>query len=307
MSNAKAQHQMVCALVQEYPDLTLELAELSGFDVSEYGQPVAVPASYPMPDGSTIEGDATVQFQGENGKARFFAQVEMQRKYGLGKLATLRAYYGGEVRRSQCGGHMYVLSPQEAETRKFRENDALYREELAYRASYLSGADLAPFAAPDRSLQARALAAAMTDMAREGVPPGARDLLLELHDHGKDLVADLFVKAMMEECADISELEVGMTDAAMDRLLTLPSFRDFVARREAETAAKTEAQTEVKTEIRVLKNSLKTYFAAKDDILSASALAVLRQCSDPDTLENWLERAYRGETSDQILGNGSAS
>jgi hypothetical protein len=258
MSNAKAQHQVICALVEEYPDLAQELAEL-----------------------------------GE------VAQVEMQRGYSLGKLTTLRAYHGGEVRRSRCGGHMFVLSPKASETLKFLENEALYHEKFQYRASYLSGVDLAPLAAPGRSLQARALAAAMTDMEKDGVPPGARDLVLELHGHGKDLVADLFVKALIEECADISPLEVGMTDVAMDRLLTLPSFRDLVARREAEAAAKAEGEG--------LKRALLTYFGMEGDTPSADALATLRACSDPAILENWLQRAYRGETSAQILGKGAAS
>jgi hypothetical protein len=43
------------------------------------------------------------------------------------------------------------------------------------------------------------------------------------------------------------------------------------------------------------------------DTPSADALATLRACSDPAILENWLQRAYRGETSAQILEKGAAS
>lgn len=307
MSSPTSQHQAVCALVEEYPDLARELAGVGEVPVPEHGRPVAVPTSYPMPDGSTVQGDAVVQFRGQDGRARFFAQVEMQNEYSPGKLATLRAYHGGEVRRSRCGGHMFVLSPKAAETRRFWENDALFREEFAFRASYLSGADLAPLSAPGRSLPARALAAAMTDMEKDGVPAGARDLLLELQGDGKDRVADLVFKAMIEKCADISDLEVGMTDAAMDRLLTLPTFRARITRREAEVAAKAEAEGEARGEARArvegLMDALLTYFAAKDDTPSTAGFAALRACDDPAILRSWLQRAYNGATSAQILEN----
>jgi hypothetical protein len=128
MSNAKAQHQVICALVEEYPDLAQELAELGEVAVPDHVRPVAAPTNYAMPDGSTVQGDAVVQFHGEDGKARFFAQVEMQRGYSLGKLTTLRAYHGGEVRRSRCGGHMFVLSPKASETQVPGERGPLPRD-----------------------------------------------------------------------------------------------------------------------------------------------------------------------------------
>lgn len=306
-------------LLEEWPELVKELAALDQVPVPDDVQPTAAPTSYPMPDGSTIHGDAVVRFQDGEGKARFFAQVEVQGEYNLGKLATIRAYHGGEVRRSMCGGHMWVLSPRAAETRRFRENDALYREEFAYRASYLSGADLAPLAGPGRSLAARALAAAVTDLERDGVPSGARDLLLELQHDKKDQVADLMFKAMIEKCADISDLEVGMTDAAMDRLLTLPTFRDFITRREAEVAAKAAARAKAEAEAEaakakaeaeaeaarakaeVLRDALLTYFASRGDNPSSEALAALEACVSQVTLQSWFNRACRGETSVQIL------
>lgn len=289
MSNPSSQHQAVCALVEEYPELVRELADLTGVIVPAQGRPVAAPTSYPMPDGSTIQGDATVHFPDQSGKPRFFAQVEMQNKYSLGKLATLRGYHGGEVRRSQCGGHTWVLSPKGSEARSFIENEALHREEYAFRASYVSGSDLAPFAAPHCPLSSRALAAVMTDLESDGVPCGARSLLLELQEDGKEHVADLIAKAMIEKCADLSDLEADMTDAAMDRLMTLPSFREFVSRRAA-TAQTSE-----------LRDALETYFASRGDTPSDDGFAVLEACDSPKTLRNWLHRAYNGETSSQIL------
>lgn len=149
---------------------------------------------------------------------------------------------------------MFVLSPKAAETRRFWENDALFRDEFAFRASYLSGTDLAPLAAPGRS-----------------------------------------------------DLEVGMTDAAMDRLLTLPTFRAYITRRETEVAAKAEAEGEARGEARALMegfmDALLTYFAAKGDTPSAAGFAALRACGDPAIMRSWLQRAYSGATSAQILEN----
>jgi hypothetical protein len=85
-----------------------------------------------------------------------------------------------------------------------------------------------------------------------------------------------------------------MFDAA-ERLMTLPTFRDLVARREAETAAKTVA------------DDLVDYFMEKRDTPSPDALGRIRGCTDPGVLKGWLRRAWRGETSAQIFDVASSS
>lgn len=152
----------------------------------------------------------------------------------------------------------------------------------------------------------------MTDMENDGMPRGARALLLELQGDGKDRVADLILTAMIEKCADISDLEVGMHDAAMNRLMTLPSFREAMERgiaerlaeREAKAAerlAEREALVEAKTRVADLRDVLLTYFTSRGDTPSDDELATLDACGNPTILRSWLQRAYNGETAAQIL------
>jgi hypothetical protein len=89
-----------------------------------------------------------------------------------------------------------------------------------------------------------------------------------------------------------------MSDAA-ERLMTLPTFRDLVARREAETVAKTAAKTAA--------DDLVDYFMEKRDTPSPDALGRIRGCTDPGVLKGWLRRAWRGETSAQIFDVASSS
>lgn len=295
-SNPSAQHQLFCMVIEEFPEVTAEFARLAGFEVPEYDEITAGPATYPMPDGSTVHGDTAVQFR-KGGTPVFFAQTEMQRRYTFDKLATLRTYHGAEVRRSRCAGVIFTISPEESEARKFQENDALYREELAFRAAYQSGTDLAPLADPGRPLSERVAAVAAADLRKHGVPSGTVSLMLQLRDIGKERVADQLSRSILEECSDISQLEEEVTDAAMDRLMTLPSFRDYIVKRNAESAAKAEVQSKLKT----LADVLVDYFSAQGDTPSAVALKAIRACDDPAILNSWLHRAYNGETSAQIF------
>lgn len=86
---------------------------------------------------------------------------------------------------------------------------------------------------------------------------------------------------------------------AAERLMTLPTFREFIEKREAETAAKTAARTAVKSAA----DSLVEYFMEKGETPSTEALARIRACVDPVVLKVWTRRAWRGETSAQIFGS----
>lgn len=101
--------------------------------------------------------------------------------------------------------------------------------------------------------------------------------------------------------ADFSDLEVGMTDAAMERLMALPTFRDFMERRMAEREALVEARVEAKTRVADLRDALLTYFTSTGDTPSDDELATLDTCGNPTVLRSWLQRAYKGETAAQIL------
>lgn len=89
---------------------------------------------------------------------------------------------------------------------------------------------------------------------------------------------------------------------AAERLMTLPTFREFIEKREAETAAKTAARTAAETAVKTAADSLVEYFMEKGETPSTEALARIRACADPVVLKVWTRRAWRGETSAQIFG-----
>jgi hypothetical protein len=97
MGNAKAQHQLVGAVVEMYPELAVRLDELTGAKHPAYDQLVPTSNTHPMQSGAAIETDTTVSLLLE-GKTRYFTQVEMQNEYEEGKVATVRAYHGSQVR-----------------------------------------------------------------------------------------------------------------------------------------------------------------------------------------------------------------
>jgi hypothetical protein len=86
-------------------------------------------------------------------------------------------------------------------------------------------------------------------------------------------------------------LEEAMSPDVLERLKTVPSFK---ARYDQ---AKAEGRAEGKAEV------LLRYFRARHDTPSASARAVIETCSDPALLDEWLDRAYAGETSAHIFGS----
>lgn len=89
-----------------------------------------------------------------------------------------------------------------------------------------------------------------------------------------------------------------MTAEPMDRLMEIPSFRDYVTQRNTETEAKAKSQTRLET----LAGNLVDYFTARSDTPSADALAIIHECGNAEILNSWLKRAYKGETSKQIFG-----
>lgn len=308
MANAKAQHQLVSALVDEFPQLAYPVTQIAGITLPEHDQVVPDSNTHQDPAGPPIETDATLRLL-RGGKPQQFLHVEMQRRYNFDKLATLHAYHGSEVRKAGCGGHVLVLSPQEAEAAKFRAADAAHHEELAYRGTYMSGADLAPLAGPGRPLPERALAAAMSDLRGKPVPPGARALLVELSELSK-LAADLYMKTILEECDGLAGLEAGMSDTARERLLTLPTFREW--HEETERHALQRGlnrgleqgiqQGKEEGELEALRTALTSYFASRSDTPSEPAITQIGACANPVTLRSWLTRAYNGETSAHIFG-----
>lgn len=90
---------------------------------------------------------------------------------------------------------------------------------------------------------------------------------------------------------------------ATERLLTLPSFRDLMAKKSAEAAAEAAAETAAKTSA----DTLIEYFMEKGDTPSSEALARIRSCSDLAVIKGWTRRARRGETSAQIFDGASGS
>lgn len=108
------------------------------------------------------------------------------------------------------------------------------------------------------------------------------------------------------ELADVE----NMSDAALERLLAIPTFRAWAERANAACNAEAEARGVAKGEVegkaKGRAEDLLTYFFAKSDSPSPNALAQIRGCTDPDTLNGWLHRAYHGETSAEIFDKPQA-
>jgi hypothetical protein len=330
MANAKAQHELVGVLVNLYPRLAVRLAEVTGEACPPHERVLAGPNTHQVRKAGKrgqVASDGTVHLLWDEKKCHFF-QVEMQRDYKWSKLATLRAYHGSEVRNAECGGHIFVLSPKTSVADSFRKAEEEARARLAFSASYLTGRDLQPLAADGRPFEERALAAAITDFSR-GITAGTVPMLLEMHEHS-ETVADLFLMAILEECPDESELGDALSELAMRRLESLPSFQRWAAQtaqriereateriereaterieREATERIEREAAKRVEREVAVAQTktviqSLQDYFTAKGDVPTLSALKLMRACTDLTVAQFWLKRAYAGETASQIFPN----
>jgi hypothetical protein len=107
---------------------------------------------------------------------------------------------------------VFVLSPKASVTRRFRTAEDAVGQALAFSVSYLSREQLSPLAEGERPFQERALAAALTDF-ENGISDMTVSILLEMRDHD-DNVAELFLRAILEECADQTKLEEALSDLA---------------------------------------------------------------------------------------------
>jgi len=315
MANAKAQHELVGVLVNLYPRLAVRLAEVTGEACPPHERVLAGPNTHRVrKEGKRgqVASDGTVHLLQDDKKCHFFP-VEMQRDYKWSKLATLRAYHGSEVRNAECGGHVFVLSPKPSVTDRFRKAEEEARARLAFSASYLTGGDLQPLAADGRPFEERALAAAITGFSG-GVASGTVPVLLEMREHN-ETVAGLFLTAVPEECPDESELGDALSEIAMRRLESLPSFQRWAAKtterieREAEAKVERVRREEAerhRREVAVVQTktviqSLLEYFTAKSDVPALHALESMNTCTDLITAQYWLKRAYAGETSAEIF------
>jgi len=299
MAKAGAQHQLIGILIDRYPDLVERLAEIAGVDLPEHDRKVPAPNSHQLRDGSTIETDTTIRLV-RGGKTMHFAQVEMQQKYRLDKLTTLRAYHGSEVRNTQAGGHVFVISPKMSETRAFRAKEAEVGDELAFRVSYLSGADIAVLGADGHPFQDRALATSGADFSK-GIPAGAAPMLREMQDHDA-LIADLFFQAIIQSGANPKEVEAQMfSEEDTRRFERIPTVKAW--RKQLLADGKQEGREEGRAEgaVETRRAALLDYFDAKGVKLSRAALAKIRRCGDPEVLRDWFRRAVTGEPAAQLF------
>jgi hypothetical protein len=315
MGSPKAQHEFVVELITSYPWLVRAVAGIAGTVFPEHDRLELGPTAHRLPEGRTVHGDAAVRMV-RGGRPAHFAQVEVQKEYGWDKLVTLRAYHASEVRRSGCGGQVFVLSPRPEVSEKFAENEKRAAEELAFRASYLSSADLTPLAGEDRRLPERALAAAAADFGK-GLPGGALALVSELRQES-EFLADLLFTAIMEECPDDREVEQAMTPEVLARLEGIPSFRAWQekARATGHDQGIQEGRQEGRQEgiqqgrrqgkadgmLQGKAQTLIQFFTTRGDAVPAHAVTDILTCPDTGTLDGWVERAFGGETAQQIFG-----
>ena len=326
----------MCAVVQRYPDAAVALAEAAGVRLPEHDEVVAAPDAHPMRDGNTVYTDGTVRLL-RKGRPVFFATVEMQRRFGKDKYATLHAYHGSGVRNVDAGGHLFVLSDRASEAARFRAEDAARRAELAFAASFHSGEDLRVMEDAKLSLGARALPAALARF-DTGVPPGARELLVEMSRSDLTL-ANLYLRTIVEEVPEMTMVGEALRPDMFERLRELESFREYEAKVRAEAEAEAEAavaeaeaavaeaeaavaeakaeaakvraeaanvraeaaNVRAEVEVATTASNLKEYLVLRGDAPCEHALNMISACRNADVLAAWLKRAYLGETSAQLF------
>ena len=276
--------------MQRHPDAVVALAESVGVRLPEHDQVVAAPDAHPMRDGPTVHTDGTVRLL-RRGRPVFFASVEMQRKFGKDKYATLHAYHGSGVRNVNAGGHLFVLSELAVEAARFRAEDSARRAEYAFAASFHSGRDLQLMEDAKLPLGARALPAALADF-RAGMPDGAAELLDEMSRNDPTL-ADLYFRTIVEEVPKMTMVGEALRPDMFERLRELESFREYEAKVKAEGKAETEVSTRA--------DDLKEFLILRGDAPSEHALDTISACHNANVLAAWLRRSYLGETSAQLF------
>lgn len=296
MSVPGSQHELAVMLINVNARMVYRLAAQCGIRLPVHDRMEASPVSHQVRGKSRISNDVTIRlYLGE--RVVYFLQIEVQRDYSWDKFATLRAYHGSEVRNSGCGGHMIVLSPQRNVAGRYARTEERHGDELGYAGTYLGSDDLESFAAPGRPFEERALAAALADFSK-GIPPGAGEMLAEMYEHNETF-GDLYLAAIMEgRKLDDPALEELLSPDLMERIKEIPAFRA----RFDQARAEGEAEGVLAGEARGEGESLLRYFRVRGDELAPHALQRIRACTDPAVLADWQERAYRGETSEQIFG-----
>jgi hypothetical protein len=305
MSNEGAQHQLVGMLVERFPELVERLAEASGVDYPAHDRVMAAPTTHHVPGGAPVATDSTVRLL-RRGRPTFFAHVEMQNEFRARKVPTLRAYHGIQVRKSGCGGRVFVLSPRRSVTQRFRDEEERRGHELSFQVSYLSGDDLAYLSKSAYPYPERALAAASADY-RNGATVEAKTVLVEMGWRGHDDLARALVLAIIEGCPDEGKVLETMSDVALERLAWLPQVQELLAqatarlRQELDQARADAKCADLQARADAKRGDLMAYFSAKGEVLTSSAYKTIQACADEAIIYTWLMRAFRGETAAEIF------
>jgi hypothetical protein len=123
----------------------------------------------------------------------------------------------------------------------------------------------------------------LTDL-RKGPPSDTAAILTEMYLHA-ELLGDLMLDAMVDACPP-GTLEALMTTELLDKLDAFPAFRERRVRDRIAGQAAT----------------LQQFFEIRGDVLSEHAVQQIATCTEPITMQKWLERAFRGETAAEIFG-----
>jgi hypothetical protein len=307
MGNPSATHQLVCGIVQRYPKAAIALAEAAGVPLPDYDDVQAAPDARQLRDGTVIHTDATIRLL-RDGKAVYFATVEMQQEYRREKYLALHPYHAGAALAADAGGHVFVLSIEPSQTEGFRREDARRRAELAFSASFHHGGHDGGLdrLEQDKSAALRALPVVLRDLTRD--IPRTQQILGELTD-SDPMLAELYTRAIVERVPNQMLGELLQPDM-LAKLRTLEWFRDYEAEAEAKGEAKSKARVaaaEVKAAmaelhaIQVAAAALRDCLIIRGDKPTEYAISKINACTDEGMLSAWLRRAYQGETSAQLF------
>jgi hypothetical protein len=143
---------------------------------------------------------------------------------------------------------------------------------------------------------------ALTDFST-GIPDGAVAMLEEMYQHD-ECMGDLFLAVMLEKRpVGDKRLEEAMSPDVLEKLKTIRTFKEWWDQSGAEGRAEGRVEGQAEGAVGHARNALVRYFRVRHQKVSQHAKTMIDECSDAAVLDGWLDRAYAGETPEQIFGD----
>jgi hypothetical protein len=272
-------------LISRNPELAVWSARHAGVKPPEYDRLESGGNDRTLPRGTVLHTDVTVLLI-RNGAKVYYVHVEPQLKFSKAKVMAIPGYHGSAVRDFDCPGCTVVISPGLL-AKQFKEEDQRKEQLFTIERHYLDSSSFGSLDNPGLSLDQQAT---MLLLQQEWDDTSEAVLTRVLNEDSP--MRDLMYDAVLEMAPNIVEASMYPKFLRDERTL-----QHFEARGEARGKAEGEARGEAKGKA----EALLEFVSGRGDELSWRAHARITECRDAETLMEWLRRAYRGETSDQIF------